>query len=152
MKNYGNDLNYLTARIARDRLDILERMKAGEYRTVRQAAIDAGIIRRPHPDDVSLEALLKAWRNADEETRQLFLLLIEEWQENLTVSPGPQPYYSAEESAASPEIEARITVGESVSAVARSLGISYRTLARWRAGQTKPRKLKATCCSEEAVQ
>ena len=40
----GNDPEYLTARIARDRPDILERMKAGEYKSVRSAAIDAGII------------------------------------------------------------------------------------------------------------
>ena len=30
MKNYGNDLEYLTARIARDRPDVLEKMKAGK--------------------------------------------------------------------------------------------------------------------------
>lgn len=40
----GNDPAYLTARIARDHPDILERMKAGEYRSTRQAAIEAGII------------------------------------------------------------------------------------------------------------
>lgn len=40
----GTDSEYLTNRIARDRPDILERMKAGEYRSVRAAAIDAGII------------------------------------------------------------------------------------------------------------
>jgi hypothetical protein len=35
---------YLTARIARDRPDILERMKAGEFSSVRQAAKEAGIV------------------------------------------------------------------------------------------------------------
>ena len=40
----GTSPEYLTARIARDRPDILERMKAGEYKSVRSAAIDAGII------------------------------------------------------------------------------------------------------------
>ena len=44
---YGNNSDYLTARIARDRPDILERMKTGEYASVRQAAVDAGICRRP---------------------------------------------------------------------------------------------------------
>ena len=132
--NYGNDLDYLTARIARDRPNILERMKAGEYKTVRQAAIDAGIIYRPHPDDAKLEALVRAWRNADEETRQLFLILIEDGQENFMVQPGPRPHRAAETSTCPAEIEARITAGESVTGVARSLGISYRTLARWRAG------------------
>lgn len=40
----GGDTDYLTARIARDHEEIHEKMKAGEYRSVRQAAIDAGII------------------------------------------------------------------------------------------------------------
>lgn len=41
----GTRADYLTARIARDRPDILERMKAGEYRSVRQAALEAGIVK-----------------------------------------------------------------------------------------------------------
>lgn len=41
---YGTSPDYLAARIARDRPDILERMKQGLYRSVRAAAIDAGII------------------------------------------------------------------------------------------------------------
>lgn len=41
----GSRADYLTARIARDRPDILERMKAGEYRSVRQAALEAGIVK-----------------------------------------------------------------------------------------------------------
>lgn len=36
---YGTDGNYLTARIRKKAPDILERMKAGEYRSVRAAAI-----------------------------------------------------------------------------------------------------------------
>ena len=41
----GNSNQYLTARIARDRPDILERMKHGQFRSVRAAAIEAGIIK-----------------------------------------------------------------------------------------------------------
>ena len=41
----GTDAEYLTARIARDRPDILDDMKAGKYRSVRAAAIDAGIVK-----------------------------------------------------------------------------------------------------------
>lgn len=44
-KQRGTDPDYLTARIARDRPDILERMKAGEFKSVREAAIAAGIIK-----------------------------------------------------------------------------------------------------------
>jgi hypothetical protein len=51
----GNSADYLTARIARDRPDILEAMKQGKYRSVRQAAIEAGIVqarqRYSLPDD-----------------------------------------------------------------------------------------------------
>lgn len=41
----GTDAEYLTARIARDRPDILDDMKAGKYRSVRAAAIEAGIVK-----------------------------------------------------------------------------------------------------------
>ncbi len=40
----GNRSQYLVNRIARDRPDILARMKAEEFAYVRQAAIAAGII------------------------------------------------------------------------------------------------------------
>jgi hypothetical protein len=36
---------YLVSRIARDRPDVLERMKQGEFLSVRQAAIAAGIVK-----------------------------------------------------------------------------------------------------------
>jgi hypothetical protein len=41
----GTGREYLMARLARDRPDILERMKAGEFASVRAAAIEAGIIK-----------------------------------------------------------------------------------------------------------
>jgi hypothetical protein len=40
------DADYLTARIARDHKAILERMKAGEFPSVRAAALEAGLVRR----------------------------------------------------------------------------------------------------------
>ena len=40
----GTAAAYLTARIARDRPDILARMKAGEFPSVRAAALEAGIV------------------------------------------------------------------------------------------------------------
>ena len=55
IEHQGNSADYLTARIARDHPDILEAMKRGEYRSVRQAAIAAGIVqptvRYSVPDD-----------------------------------------------------------------------------------------------------
>ena len=38
--------DYLTARIASDRPDIIARMKAGEYKSVRAAASDAGLVKK----------------------------------------------------------------------------------------------------------
>ena len=42
---YGNIAEYLTARLARDRPDILTRLEAGHYPSVRAAALEAGIMR-----------------------------------------------------------------------------------------------------------
>lgn len=53
----GTSADYLTARIARDRPDILAALRRGEYKSVRQAAIAAGIVtpkvRHSVPDDPS---------------------------------------------------------------------------------------------------
>jgi hypothetical protein len=56
----GNRSDYLVARMARDRPDILERMKAGEFTSVREAAREAGIIK-----DVSLVTqVVRLWAKA----------------------------------------------------------------------------------------
>jgi len=41
---FGTSADYLTARIGRDRPDILQRMKDGEFSSVRKAALEAGIV------------------------------------------------------------------------------------------------------------
>src|SRR6476661_1031937 len=62
----GNRRDYLVARIARDRPDILERMKAGEFTSVREAARAAGIVKQ-----TSLVAqMLRLWEKATPEERQ----------------------------------------------------------------------------------
>jgi len=66
---HGTSADYLARRIARDRPDILERMKAGEYRSVRSAAKDAGIVREKTP----IEQLQHWWQKASEEERTMFL-------------------------------------------------------------------------------
>jgi len=58
----GTDPDYLTARIARDRPDILERMKAGEYRSVRAAARDAGLVKERWAAPTDPVALARAIR------------------------------------------------------------------------------------------
>ena len=61
LKHGSNSSAYLTSRIARDRPDILERMKSGEFNSVRAAAIEAGFVKVDTPDEKALKAL----RNAD---------------------------------------------------------------------------------------
>jgi len=58
--SHGNAADYLTRRIARDRPDILERMKAGEFRSVRQAALEAGIVKPRWSAPVDIDALAAA--------------------------------------------------------------------------------------------
>ncbi len=42
---YGTSQDYLLSRLARDAPEVLDRVKAGEFRSARAAAIEAGIIR-----------------------------------------------------------------------------------------------------------
>jgi len=65
----SNNADYLTARIARDHPAILQRMKAGEFPSVRQAGIAAGIVRVP----TGLDQLRKAWGKATADERAAFL-------------------------------------------------------------------------------
>jgi hypothetical protein len=58
--HYGNSNVYLTRRIARDRPDILARMKAGEFASVRDAAREAGIVRAVP----LVEQVLRLWEKA----------------------------------------------------------------------------------------
>ncbi len=63
----GNRSDYLVARIARDRPDILERMKAGEFASVREAARTAGIVKQTS----LVQQVLKLWQKATPEERQM---------------------------------------------------------------------------------
>lgn len=47
--DYGNRADYLAARIKRDHPDIAARVEAGEFRSMRAAAVEAGIIKVPSP-------------------------------------------------------------------------------------------------------
>jgi hypothetical protein len=55
----GRGAEYWTARIADERPDILERMKAGDFKSVRAAAIAAGIVKVPSALEVAKKAILK---------------------------------------------------------------------------------------------
>lgn len=59
----------LAARINRDHPEIAERVKAGEFRSIRAAAIVAGIVKVKTP----LERLFAEWKKASQEERAEFL-------------------------------------------------------------------------------
>jgi hypothetical protein len=65
---------YLAARIKRDRPDIVAGVERGEYKSIRAAAIAAGIVKPPSP----LDTLRKAWRKASDAERAAFLAEIGE--------------------------------------------------------------------------
>jgi len=65
----GNSQTYLAARLRRDHPEIAERVKAGEFRSIRAAAIVAGIVKVKTP----LERLFAEWKKASQEERAEFL-------------------------------------------------------------------------------
>ena len=73
----GTSADYLAARIKRDRPDIAERVEAGEYRSIRAAAIDAGIVKPPCPVRQGRRAFSKM--TADQ--RAEFLIWCHEFEE-----------------------------------------------------------------------
>ena len=70
----GNSQDYLAARINRDHPEIAERVKAGEFKSIRAAAIVAGIVKVKTP----LERLFAEWKKASQEERAEFLKSIKE--------------------------------------------------------------------------
>jgi len=64
----GTDVDYTLRRLARDEPELLESIKRGEM-SVNQAAIRAGIRKKPTP----LQELLRAWNKATKEERTEFL-------------------------------------------------------------------------------
>jgi hypothetical protein len=142
--DYGNSTSYLAARIARDRPDILERMKAGHYRSVRSAARDAGIVPTVSADDAQLARLADAWAHADLESRRIFLCLFEDELDAASQGQylnGHQARHAMRPTipvANIPDLELLLDSGKTVTEVACLLGVTYRTVCRWRAGKPKP--------------
>lgn len=71
-KRGSTSAEYLAARIARDRPDVLKRMKAGEFKSVRDAAIEAGIVKKA----TRLDSLKSSWNKATPAERKAFLAFI----------------------------------------------------------------------------
>ena len=66
---YGTSADYLTARLKRDHDAIFQRLAAGEFASVRQAAIAAGIVKVPSV----LDQLRKLWAKASDADRRTFM-------------------------------------------------------------------------------
>jgi hypothetical protein len=69
LKSKGPTNEYIAARINRDHPEIAARMRAGEFRSVRAAAIAAGIVKVPS----ALEVAQKAFRKLGPKERAAFL-------------------------------------------------------------------------------
>ena len=65
----GTSADYLTARLKRDHDEIFQRLAAGEFASVRQAAIAAGIVKVPSV----LDQLRKLWSKASDADRRTFM-------------------------------------------------------------------------------
>jgi hypothetical protein len=59
VRHYGNDASYLLRRLKRDCPEVLGALLRGEYPSVRQAAIAAGIVKEPSPLDKARRAFEK---------------------------------------------------------------------------------------------
>lgn len=67
-KDRGNSSTYLLAKLNRDRPDVAKGYADGQFKSVRAAAIHAGIVKQA----TTLEQLLKLWSKASEEERAAF--------------------------------------------------------------------------------
>lgn len=155
LEQYGNSVDYLRARLKRDRPDLYDQMREewiekgcpGSSPPAYKYAKLAGIV----IEDDTLTKLLKLWDKADLETRQAFVGLC--WEEidaaeegiyldkSVTVNPGPKPSpFYPEYAEPIPSLETLLEKGWSLSAIAKEIGVSYRTVTGWRAGRSKPRK------------
>ena len=63
LPTYGNHATYLTRRLARDAPEIAAKLAAGEYSSVRVAALEAGIVKPTDP----VAAVVRAYRKLDAE-------------------------------------------------------------------------------------
>jgi len=65
----GTSKSYLASRLKRDHPDVAKRVEAGEFRSIRAAAVAAGIVRVKTP----LDELNYWWGKASDEERRVFM-------------------------------------------------------------------------------
>jgi len=73
LREYGTDPVYLARRLKRDAAQVFAAFQRGEYRSVRAAAIAAGLLREKTP----LDQLRHWWRKAPEADRRAFRIWID---------------------------------------------------------------------------
>ena len=82
----GNSLHYLKPRLKRDHKAIYAAYRRGEYRSVRAAAIAAGIIKPRPAGELALQRL---WLQAPHDKQQAFLCWLRD-RGALQIDPDPQ--------------------------------------------------------------
>jgi hypothetical protein len=68
----GNSTDYLLRRLARDHKPILARYERGEFKSVRAAAIEAGLVR----ESSTVDRLWRIWSRASDDERAAFRAMI----------------------------------------------------------------------------
>ncbi len=163
-RQYGNSASYLYARIRRDHPDILEAMlidavMKGEFRSMRQGAIEAGIVKPIAAEDKPLDNLVLAWRRADLETRQVFLYIVEEEIDAAydgkmldtldRKKPGPSVWGYHDDCPS--DLKRLLEADKGATEIAKALGTTYRTIVRWKQGEAKPRAAQIAKLAELAA-
>ena len=132
--------------MARDCPEALDGLESGKYESAAAAARAGGVLPDVHPDDKPLEDLTAAWLKADMETRSIFLAFLED-DEFLNAEKPATWHYPSEEI---PELEFLLSILGTVRAVADNIGVSVRTVRRWRSGGAKPPKAKMATLMKRA--
>ena len=146
-RNHGNSSWYLLRKIAREKPEIFDGIKAGKYDSVADAARAAGVLPDIHSDDKPLDDLTSAWLKADTETRGIFMWLLED--DEFVNAQKPKPWHWKAEQEI-PELEFLLSKLGTIGAVADNIGVSVRTVRRWRSGGAKPPKAKMAALMDQA--
>jgi len=143
---YGNSAMYLIGRLRRDAPEILEATKRGDFKSVRAAAIAAGIIRVPPAEDAQVERLLREWTRSSLEDRMIFLALVDEEveaaQEGRFLDPVRRAYPFVLRTEDPDLVFLVEKAALSLSDIARRIDVDVRTVRRWTAGKAKPREVQ----------
>ncbi len=118
------------------RPDLIEHWKADGYKwSTHRLAIEAGILPKIDAEDVAIERLMLAWLRADQSSREVFLALIEDWEDRPDRRPGPTAKIHRD----APDVLLKLRDKMPMSDLANALSVSRETVRRWCAGEAQPR-------------